>query len=343
MLLFEAASYARSVHPLKAQILRFEDGSTKKQRIISISEKGLRAPNFRSDKLPEKIRIFVIGGSSVFDATGNDGEDWPKQLEKNLYSKGLSQIEVINAGIGGHATADSVGLLLTEYHRYKPDIIILYSTWNDIKLFRLSTSLVRTIQPYDRLKDPFRNYMNWFDELASYSRLYEIVRFMLLLRKYAPTAEGRILPGSWSNQLSPLMQEQFRLNIATFIDVSRSIGALPIVALEGRLADSKNTEKEKAKIQYSFAMLTPETLLKAYQFSEETIRAVTKEKATPLLSSASKISGQGEFFLDHVHLSQQGSKRLAEEMAHELTPIIHSFANQLGIAKNSISKLYEED
>ena len=47
-------------------------------------------------------------------------------------------VEVINAGIPGHTSGDSLGRLYTEIWQWKPDYVIMYEAWNDIKYFNQS-------------------------------------------------------------------------------------------------------------------------------------------------------------------------------------------------------------
>lgn len=83
-----------------------------------INDAGYRGPNFVARKPPGKIRIIFVGGSTVFDGYRKDtrpdrGEDWPHLVEQFLRSKG-SNVEVINAGIPGHASFDALGQLYSQ-------------------------------------------------------------------------------------------------------------------------------------------------------------------------------------------------------------------------------------
>ena len=79
-----------------------------------INSKGYRGRDFTVAKPAGKIRIMFYGGSAVFDSFATDDQDWPHRIEKLLHDQGLTQVEVINAGIPGHASFDAVGRLFSE-------------------------------------------------------------------------------------------------------------------------------------------------------------------------------------------------------------------------------------
>ena len=94
-----------------------------------INAKGYRGRDFPAEKPAGKVRIMFYGGSTVFDSFATDDQDWPHRIEKLLHQKGLSQVEVINAGIPGHASFDAVGRLFSEGHRLRPDYLVLYTAF----------------------------------------------------------------------------------------------------------------------------------------------------------------------------------------------------------------------
>jgi len=98
-----------------------------------INEKGYRGHNFETKKPDGVIRIMVYGGSAAFDTMVSDGKDWPSQVEAKLRESGFPQVEVVNAGIMGHTSLESVARLFTEGFVFQPDYVVIYNGWNDIK------------------------------------------------------------------------------------------------------------------------------------------------------------------------------------------------------------------
>lgn len=122
-----------------------------------------------------------------------EGKDWPHRIEQSLHEDGFANVEVINAGIPGHTSFDSMGGLFAEGHHFKPDYVILYSTWNDIKRFSSDKFLLREMKCYQATDDPFLYYQNRFDQLlGENSLLYALIRYDNLIRKYKPRSGGGI-------------------------------------------------------------------------------------------------------------------------------------------------------
>lgn len=115
-----------------------------------VNRRGYRGPDFVVPKPAGTIRIVILGGSQVFDILAPEGADWPRLVEQRLRTRGFPAAEVINAGVPGHASSDSLGRLFTEVWMFEPDFILLCNAWNDIKYFaNLSPdrSLLRTVEP----------------------------------------------------------------------------------------------------------------------------------------------------------------------------------------------------
>jgi hypothetical protein len=77
----------------------------------------------------ELIRIAVLGGSTTFGTKVSDLDSWPAQLQAKL-GAGYS---VRNYGGPGYSTAEAVVQLALVVPEWKPDYVILYQGWNDIR------------------------------------------------------------------------------------------------------------------------------------------------------------------------------------------------------------------
>ena len=73
-------------------------------------------------------RIAILGGSTAFCSMVSDEDSWPALLQKEL---GQSYA-VINYGVQGYSSAESLIQLLLLVPEENPDIVIFYGGWNDI-------------------------------------------------------------------------------------------------------------------------------------------------------------------------------------------------------------------
>lgn len=292
-----------------------------------INEKGYRGHNFVAKKPPQLKRIIFYGGSSVFDSGSGQGQDWPHRVEGLLHEQGFSNIEVINAGIPGHASFDAVGRLLLEGHIFTPDYVVLYNAWNDIKYFHSHKPLLRKLKPLNPNSDPRINYQNKLDcFMCRHSKLYLALRSRYY--GYKINQQGSRYPRKHSAQISAAALKQYKLNVQMFVDLARNIKATPVLMTQARLLNkargdlSGPLEKHIQKHQ----RLTVEATKEAFAKIDQVIYTVAREKGALVIDSAKYLSAHPEFFhpADAIHLSEQGNQRLAELTAQHFIDILRA-------------------
>jgi len=293
------------------------------RELFRINSLGYRGRDFAVAKPEGVTRIAFYGGSSVFDIYAPKDDDWPRRVERLLRADGFPAIEVINAGIPGYTTAEAVGTLLAEGHAFSPNYVLLYAQWNDIKLFKSSKSLLRTLLRDVQPGDPRTTYQNSLDRLlCNVSQLYVRLRERYYVWKLGIGEEGVKPSGASDDSLSEAALRQYKLNLETFVDVARNIGAVPILMIEARLADPGNTSQEKSRIGYEYVLLSHEGLCNAFQKEDEIIYDVGRRKGVVVIDASRQLTGRDEMFHDHIHLSEKGSQALSKAVAGELARIM---------------------
>ncbi len=289
-----------------------------------INEHGSRGASFKLPKPPGVRRIVVLGGSTVFDLNADEGFDWPHLVEKFLKEKGHHQVEVINAGIPGHTSSDSLGRLYTEIWQWEPDYLMIYEAWNDIKYFNslsYDAPLIRLVKPSNSDADPFKTYQGTMDYLLSYSQLYVKIRSRYFAWKHPVGSEGRFKEERRDN-VGDLGLAQFRLNLETFVDVSRNIHAIPILITQATLASPTNTAEDRKRIGYGYVGLSHEGIVRAYEKCRQVILQTAREKNANVLDLMPELQGKSELFHDHDHTTSHGSEEVARRVAHFLDPLL---------------------
>ncbi|MBF0453286.1 MAG: hypothetical protein HQL72_00540 [Magnetococcales bacterium] len=341
---YEPALFSRHFIKQRSTTIRFTSSQPFEYRINAL---GYRGPDFLPDKPEGTLRILIYGGSQVFNGGGNRDNDWPRQIERAVRASGYPNVEVINAGIPGLASFDSVGRLFSEGHQFHPDIVVLCNGWNDIKYFHLKTNLFRHYKPKKASdSDHVRyNYVNGLDRfLSEHSQLYVQLRDRFVFWWFGITAEGVINQVDGSNppdkeippySLQQSALNQYRLNIETFVDLANNIGAVPVLVKQARLAHPDNSEAEKKRISYTFlgpdpTNLLPEMLPKIFGKIDEIITSVADRKGALVLDPSQKMSGKGDYFSDHIHFSAQGTAEMARILSAGLLPVVErlSFSGQ---------------
>jgi len=322
--------FTRNIFPRKDRIVEWTDSIT-----IHINKFGYRGKEFNLTKQEGTIRIFFLGGSFVFNANSTIGEDWPHLTGKYLIESGFSNVEIINAGIPGHASFDALGILYSEIHNFEPDYIVVGNAWNDIKYFRTlsnENTLLRTYKPISG-KNPYMYYNSWLDKFLCNSQLYGRLRWryyshsLMGIGKDLLTTiglEGEKPKGSYSSEYGKFGIKQYKLNLETIVDVSRNIGAVPVLLTQARLVSDMNDEQDKSKILYNFQLLNHEGIVRAFNECDQVVREIARDKGVNLIDLSKKLSGQSDLFTDHVHLTLKGSKVIAQYTSLELGKIFQN-------------------
>lgn len=303
------------------------DADAPSERSFFINDLGFRGPEFAPSKSEGVTRVFVLGGSSVFDQNVSDrspsvGRSWPNRAQALLRARGFN-VEVINAGTPSHSTIDVLGRLTSEIWLYEPDIVVLYSAWNDIKHFRAAeiapdSPLSRLVRPYDPDADPYRNYRGLWDRMLSRSQLYMTLRFRYLSATVDAGAEGWIPSGVSAATYGSFGPRQYEFNLRNFVDVARNIGARPVLSTQVGLG----REAEDGRIAYEYQLLDPVGLRRAYAEVDRIARKVARDEGVPLLDAARDLEDRPSLLSDHVHLSPEGSEALANLLAGFLVSLL---------------------
>ena len=95
---------------------------------------GYRSREFNSEKPPNVYRIALIGGSTTYTVSVQDNEKtFPYQLERILRDDyGHHNVEVINAGVSGYNSWESLINLQFRVLDINPDLVIVYHATNDV-------------------------------------------------------------------------------------------------------------------------------------------------------------------------------------------------------------------
>jgi lysophospholipase L1-like esterase len=307
---YKPAQFARYTLPQQEQTARGK---------YYVNKLGYRGHDFSVEKPAGTIRVMMLGGSSVFDVGALDDEDWPHRVEQLLKARGFSNVEVINAGIIGYNSADSLGRFITEGHTFQPDYVFFFSAWNDLKYFKSTRNLLRRNEIYT--ESPLLDYNGTADRfLCEHSQVYAHLR----QEYYNWTTQRR--PATTqdlghTDEINFEHLKQYRLNLELFVEAVRDIGAVPVLMTEPTLVARDNTDFEKSRIKYQSVELSHEQLCDAYQRVEAIVREVAAAKRVAFIDASKELSGRTEMFWDHGHLTMLGSETLAQLVTREFETI----------------------
>jgi lysophospholipase L1-like esterase len=328
---YQPSVFARSVYPQRAQ--QAENGR------VHINKLGYRGNDFSIDKKDGVTRIICLGGSQVLDGAQEERKNWPALLEAKLQAKGINA-EVINAGVAGNASCDSLGRLYTEIWMLKPDYIVVCHAWNDLKYFKSlvpAKSILRTIhtpqfimQNGEQLVwNPYIYYTGGLDRFMCHSQLYVrlrnrywslklgIIGFEGLLTGNIKVSESSNAAGGektekWSNEWAV---GQYALNMQLIVTAAKAIGAVPVLLTQPRLAVPNTTAVQRKRIGYGYIGLSHNELVDAFDECDRVLINLAAKEQVQLIDTRDALTGKPGLFRDHVHLSAEGSEVLAELVA----------------------------
>jgi lysophospholipase L1-like esterase len=93
---------------------------------VRINQKGLRDREHSYERPNNTKRILVIGDSFAWGYGVEESERFSQLLETSL------GVEIINAGVSGYSTDQELLWFRSEGVKYKPDLVVLIFTGNDI-------------------------------------------------------------------------------------------------------------------------------------------------------------------------------------------------------------------
>ena len=343
---YESTLFSRDAFPQMAQHKVIRDPHTPLgRRELEINDRGTRGRRFALPKPPGTVRVIVLGGSSAYDVYALEGRDWPHLIEGELHRRGFRHVEVINAGTPGHSTWDVLGRFHAEIWMFQPDIVLLYSAWNDIKYFSWLTpdqSLLRGYRPkpsawvLDRdtqmIANPFIYYSSPLDRSLCRSQLYLRLRTSYWKRRLEEEGvrdldrRGRIregvAPTTMSDTYGPWGPRQYKLDVSLIVETARAIGARPVLLTEARAVTRGSSDPAGVEIDYKTVGLTRDGLLRAFDECDRAIRDVAREKQVDLFDVSAQMSGRAGLFADEVHVTAKGSAALGRAVAEYLARIL---------------------
>lgn len=289
-------------------------------------ERGFRSPAFATPKPLGTHRIVMMGASTVYGISVENHQTSSTRLREELGRRHPTEtFEVINAGVPGWTSRETVLNLISRVGALEPDLLIMLDgrneifpqLWND---YRDDYSHYRVFD-YDLRKSnlPFKRLF-WMSHLA-----------MLVMTSghgqlgFSSGAENPVY-GSirWSqrpnddelgaNADRPGIGDRFEANLRRFIAEGRGIGALPVLATvpfrtEGYASNVISRKAERLPVLEARVLA-----------NNELTRRVATETATPLADLF--VLREEKWLADDCHFTPEGELEVARILADAIGPVL---------------------
>ncbi len=311
---------------------RNEEGILYDKPRYRINKYGYRGQDFPLEKGPNEIRIVFLGGSHVFDVCSYDYREdvgFPHLIQRFFQEAGYN-VQVINAGLPGNDTRYFSAKVLLDLHRFRPDILVAGSIWNDLKWISRAAedTLFLRFSPKALRKNPMTEKVNFLDSACGFSATYRHIRDAYWRRKLQLHQDKVIHEGladsveAHSSDFSRGL-EQYRQNLTGLVSLIKCIGAIPVLTIEERFISPSASDDDKRKIPYHMVNVsTHSELIDLFRRCEAVIEAVADACDAPLINLQPEMEGRAEYFFDHIHTSSEGSRFIALHYFNALRKII---------------------
>jgi lysophospholipase L1-like esterase len=260
------------------------------------------------DKEPNSTRIACLGASTTYGTF-----NWPPRLQKILDKQCATKYEVLNFGVQGWTTAESLVNYALLVKQFKPDIVLVHHAINDG-----FARLYHTMEPdYSHFRNTYCEHIIArppidFGFIQSF-RVYMWIRSVLLPLNsqldfrnimIAPDNPDNPFQNPWTGKpfkelyINPRM-DLFERNINTMIDLIRGDGAVPVlITMPYSLKSWPNMTAELTK-----ELVSP---------ANEVLRNIARTRDVALIDLDKEITGKEDMFSDFVHLNMDGRQVKAQ-------------------------------
>lgn len=275
----------------------------------------------------DEFRIATIGASTTANLQLPYEQNWPGRLGA-LLQQALPRhtIRVINAGVPGFDTAQSLTNLALRVMPFRPDVVIVYHAYNDLKAIRPELPFLPDYshvhsRPYGYHDKP-PLHVRLLNRSMFYVRMRNRYRTIVQLSTYRDpfTDKGR------TDVVPEAAEHAFEQHVRAMVAIARSGGAKIVLSSFATLHDpalanvGNSSALQLSELQqrefYNLLHFTPGLTLSAIFNGISRYNAILRKVAaaenTGWVDNASLVPHEDEYFVDRVHFSAKGAARMAE-------------------------------
>jgi lysophospholipase L1-like esterase len=272
---------------------------------IRINKHGFRGEDFEVEK-GSIFRIVAIGESTTFGCTLAAGDrPWPELFEESINRQlhPIRPVQVINAGVPAYTLTHNVERLWQEILPLKPDLVVSYHGFNGFRMLDKVWPPVHGRRPPAYRKRPI---------------------------KLLGDAEHRFRLRRWENSRAPEansvarkepMHTPYAQAYRQLIDTCRT-NEIRLALATFSMAVNRESPREVVEF-YRLCFPSVYAQIAANEAHSSIVRTLAREHPDVILIDTEPVlDGQHEFFIDLIHLTQEGRNKMAEAILQNLRPYI---------------------
>lgn len=276
-------------------------------KIIQTNTKGFRItsePGFFQKPDQASFNIVCLGGSTTFCTQVSNQETWPYLLQQKLGP----QFKVHNLGVPGYTTLENSIQLLTVVPELKPDLILLYQGWNDLRNYHHPS------QSAD---------YEWHgkDQKQNLSIASTFQRFFVLSR-FIPNVNFPIQKSEIKSTPDPFIDSVYVRNLNTIAALAKRFDS-SVLFIPQVINIQKFEEEELPSYKWHPYIANDAMGELMHHFNQLMIDQVTQDSMVHVAPSPLKaIPFQKEHFVDFGHFTPAGNSLFADWVYEQLQPIL---------------------
>ncbi|MBN1313498.1 MAG: hypothetical protein JXB30_18975 [Anaerolineae bacterium] len=286
-----------------------------------VNQRGIRGDLVAVPKPEGVYRILALGGSTTFGHGLSYEEAWPAQLQRILRDDyGYSNVEVLNLGVPGYYSLDSVVSLATRGLAHEPDLVIVYDGLNDamIRIYQ-DPECYGGDTPLFSFGIDRGIWQSGGEELPP-STLYRFLAIQFGWMEDPTTINSRMGATGWC---PPQPENIGRLDLLAqnppshFERNMRSVAALAQSSDAQVLFSTFAWDKAAAEAQLAVdpSLDTLQALLIATDEQNALMQVIAQDEQVLYVDLASEMGAGAYFQGDQVHQTAEGTRRQAEVYA----------------------------
>ncbi len=304
LILYPVVSYIHDAKLISKRIREFHP-------YLQISPPPYRTEDEREQK--DTVKIFCLGGSTT-QYTDKQGNGWPARVEKLLQQEMPGKaFTVLNFGREWYTTQHSLINYLINLRRFKPDVIVVMHTINDL-LHNADFSYF-SFAPF---QNDYRHFHGPVYRLINRPTALQTLFFILRSMWYHKPRDVVV-----TNRFPGI--EPFKRNLKTIIETARLDNTVVVLMTQPNLYKDEMTPEElNALHMLQHEAIGPdkkwayETALSGMRQYSEAVRDVAGETGVLLIDLEKAVPRSLEYFYDDVHYQKKSFDLIAEYIANKL-------------------------
>ncbi len=277
---------------------------------------GWRGPETTLTKPEGTFRILALGGSTTYtEAVGADRETFPAHLQRLLREEhGYSTVEVINAGVPGYNSFESLINLCFRGLEMEPDLVLIHHGANDVHC--------RFVRPghYRADNRGRRKAWEWEDLswLEQHSTMYRIVK---RLHKGShiglePFVDADTYIGPYSQYEDPNLAFDKLLDEHPPTHYRNNLRNMAAICAEHGVECVLTTWAWCPGFEHDYASF--DFYQRGFRELNAVVRSLAADKELPCFDFASQMSQEKRYWHDGRHVNRDGSLLKAQLFAKYL-------------------------